>query len=113
MTDLVADKRNNRTTVSWFKMGEEDEVKESKHGSKIKWLKFSQKAIYVLVLFILTLVLLMQIWNCLEHFYEEPTYVETRVAPQHKAMFPAMTICPQNNGYNEEKLKVICRDYHI
>ena len=108
MTDLVADKPSNKTTVSWFKMGEEeDEGKESKHGSKIKWLKFAQKAVYVLVLFILTLVLLMQIWNCLVHFYEEPTYVETRVAPQHKAMFPAMTICPQNNGYNEEKLKVV------
>ena len=107
MTDLVADKPSNNSTVSWFKMGEEeDEGKESKHGSKIKWLKFAQKAVYVLVLFILTLVLLMQIWNCLVHFYEEPTYVETRVAPQHKAMFPAMTICPQNNGYNEEKLKV-------
>ena len=108
MTDLVADKRDSKTTVSWFKM-EDEGGKENKHGTKIRWLKFSQKAIYVLVLFILTLVLLMQIWNCLEHYYEEPTYVETRVAPQHQAMFPAMTICPQNNGYNEEKLKVNLR----
>ena len=106
MTDLVADKRPNKTTFSWFKMGEEDEVTESKHGSKIRWLKLSQKAIYVFVLFILTLVLLMQIWNCLEHFYEEPTYVETRVAPQHKAMFPAMTICKEG-GYKEENFQVI------
>ena len=69
MTDLVADKRSIKTTVSWFKM-EEEGGKETKHDTKIRWMKFSQKAIYVLVLFILTLVLLTQIWNCMKHFYE-------------------------------------------
>ena len=91
-------------TSSWCKM--EEDIKLKKEGSKIRCLRFAQKAIYVLVLFILSLILLIQVFECIQTYYQEPTYVETKVAPQHKALFPAMTICPQNNGYNEEKLKV-------
>ena len=99
-------KRSNTACLCYFKMYAANERKECKNSPKLKCLKFSQKAIYVFVLFVLTIVLLYQVWLCFEHYYKEPTYVETRIAPQHKAMFPAMTICPLNNGYKEEKLKV-------
>ena len=109
MKDAVNGRRiapglRKNTTSLWTKM--EGDEKQKKNGISIKWLKFAQKLIYVVVLFILTLILLVQICNCLVHYGNEPTYVETKVAPQHKALFPAMTICPQNNGYNEAILKV-------
>ena len=91
---------------SWLNMGKED-IKEKDTESSTRCLKWAQKAIYVLVLFILILVLLGNIYSCLKHYWQEPTYVETKVAPQHKALFPAMTICPQKNGYNEQSLKVL------
>ena len=89
---------------TWTNM-DEDELSK-KNGSSIRCLKLAQKAVYVLVLFILTLILLVQIWECFVQYVNEPTYVETKVTPQHKALFPAMTICPQNNGYNEDSIKV-------
>ena len=89
---------------TWTNMDEDELAK--KNGSSIRCLKLAQKAVYVLVLFILTLILLVQIWECFVQYVNEPTYVETKVTPQHKALFPAMTICPQNNGYNEDSIKV-------
>ena len=103
MKNSVTVIQEKKPTGSWLSMGKDD---GKDNGSSVRCLKFSQKAIYVLVLFVLTLILLLQIFNCVSHFVEEPTYVETKVAPQHKALFPAMTICPQNNGYNEDNLKV-------
>ena len=110
--DLVENITINKTTVSWIKM-EKEGRKENKHETKKRWLKFSHRAVFVFVLFILILVLLMQIWKCLKHYYEAPTYFETRITPQHKALFPAMTICPQNNGYNENKLRVTFKDLKL
>ena len=80
--------------------------KKPKNDTSIRCLKTAQKSIYVLVLFILSLILLVQIFDCVSHYLNEPTYFEFKVAPQNKALFPAMTICPQNNRYNEDTLKV-------
>jgi hypothetical protein len=92
--------------IPWCSIMGKDDEKGKEGESSVRCLKFAQKAIYVVVLFILTLFLLANIYSCLKHYWEAPTYVATKVAPQHKALFPAMTICPQNNGYNEENLKV-------
>ena len=105
MKDSATIIQGKKPKNSWFNMGKED-GKEKESESSVRCLKWTKKAIYVFVLFILTLVLLGNIYSCLSHYWEEPTYVETKVAPQHKALFPAMTICPQNNGYNEQNLKV-------
>ena len=85
---------------------DKDDGKEKESGSSVRCLKWAHKAIYVLVIITLTLVLLGNIYSCLSRYMEEPTYIVTKVAPQHKALFPAMTICPLKNGYNEQILKV-------
>ena len=81
--------------------------KMNKENASTRCLKGTQKSIYILGLLSLSLVLLVQIYNCLLHYANEPTYVETKIASQNKALFPAMTICAQNNRYNEDTLKVI------
>ena len=91
--------------VSWINM-EKDDGKEKEDESSVKCLKWAQKIIYFLVLLILTLVLLGNIYSCLSRYVEEPRYVETKIEPQNKALFPAMTICPQRGGYKEQILKV-------
>ena len=90
-----------------------DDGKANESGFSVTCLKFVKKATYVLVLFILTLILLRQIYNCLLYYMEEPTYVETKFAPQHKALFPAMTICPLNDGYNEQNLMVFLFNFYV
>ena len=81
-------------------------------SSPTSYLILVQNYMYVSVLIILTMVLLGQIWECLVKYANEPTYLETKVTQQQKALFPAMTICPQNEGYNEEHLKVEIHSYH-
>ena len=89
-------------------MGESSKTNSSSSG----YLIIVQNYMYVSVLFILTLILLGQIWECLVKYANEPTYLETTVTQQQKALVPAMTICPQNEGYNEEHLKVEIHSYH-
>ena len=114
MKDLATVMQWKKPKVSWLNM-QKDDKKENEGKSSVRCLKWAQKTIYFLVLFTLTLVLIGNIYSCLLRFIEEPTYIETKVAPQHKALFPAITICPQRNGYNEQNLKVflikwlICR----
>ena len=85
----------------------DESTEEKKNVSSIKCLKLAEKTIYGFILSILILTLLVQVFKCLMYYMKQPTYIETKITPQHKALFPAMTICPQNNGYNEEKLKVL------
>ena len=103
-TKIIPQKKPRK--VSWLKMDEEEKVTKQ-NNKTIKCMKIAQKSIYVLVLIILTFILLVQIYNCLAHWQNEPTYVETRIAPQHKALFPAMTICPVTAGYKEAVIKVM------
>ena len=88
-----------------LKMSEAKE-KQAKTETSVKCMKLAQKAIYILVLFILILLLIVQIASCVEHYIIGPTYIETKIAPQHKALFPAMTICPVTAGYKANVLQV-------
>ena len=83
-----------------------ESYKHNKKDKPVGCLPFAQKIFYVAGIIILTLVMLVEIYNCLIYYGTDPTYVEIKIAPQHKALFPAMTICPQNDGYNEVTLKV-------
>ena len=98
------------TTWAWTSV-EGEEMK--KNDISIRCLKCVQNLIYVILLFILTLILLVQIYYCMAHYANRPTYIETKFAPQHKALFPAMTICPQNGGYNEDVLKVLLMLFYM
>ena len=89
---------------AWLKMSETEE-KQAKTETSVRCLKITQKAVYILVLLILILLLIVQIASCVEHYMIGPTYIETKIAPQHKALFPAMTICPLV-GYKEDVLQV-------
>ena len=99
-------------TGSWIKMSEE-ENENKENISSMKCLKVAQRTIYFFVLFILTFILLVQIFNCFRQYVKEPTYLETKITPQHKALFPAMTICPVTSGYKEDVLKVVLIFTHI
>ena len=81
-----------------------EEQKENK--TKVKCLKITQKAIFISVVIILVLILISQIAGCIEHYMLGPTYIETKIAPQHKTRFPAMTICPVTAGYKADILQV-------
>ena len=48
----------------------------------------------------------LQVYQCLEKFASEPTYVSTHIVNQEKAQFPAITICPISKGYKEDVLLV-------
>ena len=41
-------------------------------------------------------------------YLKGPTYTETLLHNQENTTFPAITICPLENGYNEDALKVNC-----
>ena len=72
---------------------------------KIGRLKFLQKGIYVMALFILILLLLVQTIQCFVKFARGPTYISSEIVPQNEAGFPAMTICPETNKYNKTLLE--------
>ena len=72
----------------------------------IKLLKVLHNSTYFFLLFVLNIILLLQVYKCYEHYWEGPTYVETKIVPQSKALFPAMTICAVRGGYKKDVLKV-------
>lgn len=72
---------------------------------KIGRLKFLQKGIYVVALFVLILLLFLQTIQCFVKFARGPTYISSEIVPQNEAGFPAMTICPESSPYNETLLQ--------
>ena len=98
-------KKSPKPDHSWLKMAE-TEGDQQKAKDKIWWLKATQKGVYICVLFVLILLLLLQVAACIETYIKGPTYIETKVVQQNKALFPAMTICPVSNGYKADVLKV-------
>ena len=84
---------------NFFKM-----TSEKEKGRKITKLKFLQKGIYVVALFILILLLLVQTIQCVVKFARGPTYISSEIVPQKEAGFPALTICPESNKYKEDVL---------
>ena len=83
-----------------------ENYKDNEKDKPVGCLPFALKIFYITGIIILTLVMLVEIYNCLIHYGTDPTYVEIKIAPQPKALFPALTICPQNDGYHEVTLKV-------
>ena len=37
-------------------------------------------------------------------FIQGPTYISSEIVAQNQAEFPAMTVCPESNGYKEDVL---------
>ena len=72
----------------------------------LNMLKIAHTSIYICLLLILNMVLLVQIYKCYDRYIQVPTYIETKIVPQRKALFPAITICAVRGGYKSEVLKV-------
>ena len=80
------------------------EIERKADYKKINRLKILQKTVYLLTLLVLVAILTVQCIQCIHKFFQEPTYISTHIVEQKKAGFPAMTICPESNGYKEEIL---------
>ena len=67
-------------------------------------MKIAQTSKYILIS-VLVALLTIQVIRCLEKYFGYPTYVSTKIVDQASAEFPAITICPEKNGYKEDVLK--------
>ena len=105
-TDGASMDQKKVPTIAWPTLDKEEKIKK-KSSSSFTCLTVTNKSIYILVLLILNITLLRQIHECYIYYEKEPTYVESKITPQQKALFPAMTICPVSQGYKEEILKVV------
>ena len=72
---------------------------------KVNCLKILQKTVYLLTLLVLLLLLFVQTAQCIHKYFQGPTYISTDIVDQSKAGFPALTICPESNGYKEQVLQ--------
>ena len=54
---------------------------------------------------VLLALLTIQVIRCFEKYFGYPTYVSTKIVHQALAEFPAITICPEKNGYKEDVLQ--------
>ena len=79
---------------------------QEKAKNRIRWVEATEKFVHNIFLLILIFTLLYQIHSCISEFIRGPTYTETRLVQQNKALFPAMTICPKADGYKLDMLKV-------
>jgi hypothetical protein len=61
----------------------------------------------------LNLLLLLQIYRCYDLFNRGYTYIETKVVPQTKVLFPAVTICPGAYGYKLDVFEVVFTKIHL
>ena len=91
---------------SWIKVAYDTRKMEQNKPSSNKCMKIIQKFLYFSILIFLCFLLAMQITDCIKTYINFPTYVETKIVSQDKAIFPAMTICPVKDGYKKEVLKV-------
>ena len=67
--------------------------------------------IYIFIFLVLNIILLAQIGKCYDRYMRGPTYVDTKIVPQKKALFPAMTICAVKGGYKHDVLAVKSDSY--
>ena len=91
---------------SWVKVAYDRRKMEQNKASSNKCMKMIQKFLYFSILVFLCFLLAMQITDCIKTYINFPTYVETKIVSQDKAIFPAMTICPVKDGYKKEVLQV-------
>ena len=66
--------------------------------------KISQTVKHI-VISVLVALLIIQVIRCFEKYFGYPTYVSTKIVHQASAEFPAITICPEKNGYKEDVLQ--------
>ena len=83
-----------------------NKLENKQNYTTIRCLKRTLNAIHILLHLILILILVVQIAECIGKYLKVPTYIETKPTLQHKAIFPAMTVCPHTNGYKEDVLQV-------
>ena len=92
---------------------------------KIQWIKGLQKSIHLgcfMILVAVTIILVkltlflnfmlqyflyvfLQVAQCLVKYSKGPTYISSKILDQKEATFPAMTICPENDGYKLDVLQ--------
>ena len=64
--------------------------------TKIKLFKKIMKNLFILLF---VLLLTIQIIKCIQKYIHSPTYVTSKIVAQNMAEFPAISICPINNGF--------------
>ena len=67
-------------------------------------MKIAQTSKHI-VIAVLVALLTIQVIRCFEKYFGYPTYVSTKIVEQASAEFPAITICPEKNGYKEDVLQ--------
>ena len=74
--------------------------------SKTRILKYVQYFISFTSCTVAVGLLISQTYQALKVYLEEPTYTETLLYEQEDSTFPAITICPLDDGYNADILQV-------
>ena len=74
--------------------------------SKITLLKYVQIFTYSIFFGISLLLLVTETIQSVKIYLKGPTYTETLLHSQENTTFPVITICPLENGYKDDILKV-------
>ena len=74
--------------------------------TSITFLKYIQILTYSTFLGVSVVLLIAQTIQSVKVYMKGPTYTETLLQSQENTTFPALTICPLENGYKEDVLKV-------
>ena len=83
-----------------------------KPSSSITLLKHIQIFTYSSFFGVSVILLITQTIQSVNVYIKGPTYTETLLHSQENTTFPALTICPLENGYKENVLKVTCFYYY-
>ena len=67
--------------------------------------KLCIQIVKIAFLLLLVSLLMIQVIRCIFKYVEVPTYVSSKILNQNKADFPAITVCPNDNGYKADVLK--------
>lgn len=60
---------------------------------------------------LLAALLCVQTGRCVYKFAQVPTYLSTDVVAQNDSEFPAVTLCPEDDGYKADVLQVISSNH--
>jgi hypothetical protein len=74
--------------------------------SKITRLKYVQILTYSIFFSISLLLLITETTQSVKIYLKGPTYTETLLHNQENTTFPVITVCPLDNGYKDDILKV-------
>ena len=93
----------SESTLAWT--AEESRTMTTK-SKKIKCLQVCSRLVYFAGLLLLVSLLLLQTAQCLRQYFLFPTYFSSVVVGQEDVEFPAATVCPEEQGFNETILQV-------